>query len=539
MNRHDNDSSPWTMLSSAIAVLLLARLTIGLAAIVLHSGVLTVLVVLVLLGVAVRIGGTGSRPLGGGWGRLLRGAPRPLGGEARWGALRDLWRAGWIGGTGWPIGVLHALGGLLRVTVRIPDAAQTQSALLLAPVGQGKTDSGIVPIVRSEARIRDEAERHSLIVLDPKGDVLEKARDALEASHTILVWNPSQPEKSTVAFEPLCWVPSDPSDPLFPEACDTAAKAYLAATYGDETGVANSYVADPYWGKQTASILKGLLLYLRALNPRITLLDVARYLAEVTPEEMVRHLTSHPRTEAAALRGTTLRELLYNERARGAVIGELVERFVLLTDPRLTRVMMPGILPAFDLDAFLARPTVLVLQVGALGDVMVPLLSVALSLIQTELVRRTRGGGRLPRGVRIVIDEAGVIGRIHGLDTGIAMMRSADVGYVVAVQATEQLRANYGRDRADIIVRNLTHRLVLGGTTDADAEWVCRNLGKRNAYRDVPGTTARGEETLHYTREEWPLLRPDQLRHLRYRMVVDSSHIPPVLLRLRRYTDGR
>ncbi len=149
MNRQDNIDSLWTMLGSVITVLIVVRLVIGLAAIVLHSGVLTVLVVLVVLGVAVRVV-TGSHALGGGWCRHLRGAPRPLGGEARWGTLRDLWRAGWIGGTGWPIGVFNALGGLLQVTVRIPDVAQTQSALLLAPVGQGKTDSGIVPIVRSE-----------------------------------------------------------------------------------------------------------------------------------------------------------------------------------------------------------------------------------------------------------------------------------------------------------------------------------------------------------------------------------------------------
>lgn len=536
MNQNDSFDSPWAMLGSIIGLLLLARVAISIMA------SLPPLVGMALLCGAVTIAGLGAvgpRRLGGGVRRLFRATPKPLGGDVRWGTLFALWRAGWTATSGWPIGVYRALGGVLRVTVSIPNSSQSQNVLLLAPVGQGKTESVLVPIVRSEARIAREEARHSVILLDPKGDVLAKTQDVLAVTHDILIWNPSHPERSTVAFEPLCWIPSSPTDPRFQEACENAAKAYLAATYGDETGLASSYVADPYWGKQTASILKGLLLYLRALNPQVTLLDVARYLAEVTPEEMVRHLTSHPRTEAAELRGTTMRELLYNERARGAVIGELVERFVLLMDVRLKRVMQAGELPAFDLDRFLARPTALVLQVSALGDVMVPLLSVVLATIQTELVRRTTDGARLPRGVRIIIDEAGVIGRIHGLDTGIAMMRSADVGYLVTVQATEQLTVNYGRERADIIKRNLTHRLVLGGTTDTDAEWVCRNLGQRAAYRDLPGDGATGAETWHYTREEWPLLRPDQLRHLRYQMVVDSSHVPPLKLALRHYTTQR
>ena len=55
----------------------------------------------------------------------------------------------------------------------------------------------------------------------------------------------------------------------------------------------------------------------------------------------------------------------------------------------------------------------------------------------------------------------------------------------------------------------------------------------------MANTSDKGGESTHYVREEWPLLRPDQLRRMRFRVAVDSSHIPPALLRLRRYTDGR
>ncbi len=541
MNRHDNFDSPWTMLGSIIGFLLLARLGLGLFSDLLHSAPLLLVVAVVVLGaVALRAQPMpGAAGLGGRLWSWPRQTPKPLAGDVRWSSALNLWRAGWIGRRhGWPIGVYRAFWGLLPLTVRVPDRAQTLGGLLLSPVGQGKTDSVDVPIVLSEARL-PARQRHSLILLDVKGDILAKCADALRASHEVLIWNPSDPDSSTVAFNPLAWVPRNVKHPRFQEAAETAAAIYLAATAMDDTGLAAGYVSDPFWPKMVGSTLKGILLHLAALQPDLTWLDVARYLSAVTPEEMVRHLTGHPRTRAAEMRGRTMREMMYNERVRGAVLADLTERTVLLTDPRLERTLSPAPLPLFDLDRFLTQPTVLVLQVGALGDALLPLLSVVTAAIQAELVRRTRGDRPLPRGVRFILDEAGVIGRIHGLDNGIAMLRSANVGYLVTVQEREQLVINYGEHRARVIVSNLTHRLVLGGTTDTDAAWVCGNLGKRNAYRDLPNHGADGKESWHYTREEWPLLRPDELRHMRFQVVVDSSSVPPTKLRLRRYRRRR
>jgi hypothetical protein len=76
----------------------------------------------------------------------------------------------------------------------------------------------------------------------------------------------------------------------------------------------------------------------------------------------------------------------------------VVERCARLTDPRLPAVLAPGRLPLFDLDAALARPTALVLQVAALGDSMLPFLALVLAALQTELMRRTRNGQRLSAG---------------------------------------------------------------------------------------------------------------------------------------------
>ena len=486
--------------------------------------------------------GAGVAALGG-WGRAgpwpwSKGAPKTLEKETRWATYRDLRRAGWLGrpDSGWPLGTYGALGGIWPVAVRLPHKAATQNLLILAPTGAGKTASVLVPAVLAEAAIREEARRHSLVVIDPKGDVLEAVRLALGATHDILVLNPARSDRSTVQFDLLASIPDDPTHPRYQEECENAAKIYLAATArGDDAGIAAHSTADPYWLKQPANILKALIMYKRAVTPGATLLDVMDYLIDATPEEMVADLTSRAQLSAQQLRAIGMRELQYNERARGTIYSELIERFALVADPRVGQVLGRGTLPMFDVDAFLARPTALVLQVGALGNSLLPLLSLPVAAIQQQLVHRATHGGPLPRGVRFIIDEGGAIGRLHGLAEAVATLRSYDVGHLLVVQTLDQLRVNYGEAAANIIVANMVHRLALGGTADEDGRWFCAHLGKKKRYNAVPGQSG-DTASLHYTPEEWDLLKSEDLRRMQFEAACDSSHLPPLRLRLRSYS---
>lgn len=539
-NRDNGPSDSTGMLGSIVGVLLLLYVAIYLAG-ALASALPPYLLLAVLVGgivVAGRrlAGGRGHGSLGG-----LFGAPRPLGGSARWAGFWDLSRAGWIGrggaAGGWPIGVYHALGGLVPITVRLPLAAQPQSVLIVAPNGAGKTDGPLVQMARAEATIADPAQRHSAVLLDPKGDVLEKARDALEQTHKILIWDPSHPERSTVAFDPLAWLP-DVRDPWFQAAGEAASSCFLAATQRMSRlpGSGGGQEGD-YWLRNAQMFLTGVLLYRRAAGP-ITWLDIVRYLRERPLPDIGRDLLHNPGCTAIRIAGMSLKELLLNERARGIVGNDILQRMMLLADPRLKTALAPGKLPAFDLKSFLAHPTILQLRIGAINDPLAPLLSVVVATLSVELLRRAENGKPLPRGVRFFCDEVGVIGPIYTLDAAPAITRSANIGWIIVAQTLAQLRSNYGREAAETLLANLNHRIVLGGATDEDARWVCGNLGRQEAYRELPSTNGRGEQSRHYAREEWPLLRPDQLRRMRFEAVVDSPHIPPLRVTLRRY-DGK
>ncbi len=480
---------------------------------------------LTLLLIAVIVVGTlawgGTIPLPGQKPRLLKPG-------ARWASLSELWAAGWLRRAGgWPLGVRPMLLGLWRVPVYLPTLRQRQNVLVVAPTGQGKTASIVAPAIKAEATTG-----RSLIIVDPKGDLAPLVRHALAATHDVLVWNPGRPDACTVAFEPLAGIP-DKDHPRYVSACERAADIYLAATSYTRAAGGSTHAGDRFWSTQAANVLKGVVMQRRETNPGESLLDIAEYLQTSSPPLIAKRLNAS-KIPAARLRGAVVEELLLNDKARSGVIGDLYDRFVLLLDTRVKRALGgDGDLPLFALDAFLARPTALVLQVDALTDTTLPLLSVVLATLMGDLVDRCEGGRPAGRDIRIIIDEAGNLGKIHQLPSNLALFRSYGIGQMIVTQALAQIRGIYGEDDAETIVSNCVTALLCGGTTDADAAWISKRLGMLAANMAMPSRSSSGASSTHYQRQQEPLLRPDEIRQLRYGLVVETSHLRPSLLKMR------
>jgi len=460
---------------------------------------------------------------------LLRRRPHPPRPGARWAGLFDLWRAGWLRAEGgWPLGRGRFIGGIVQPMVYLPAVRQRQNVMVVAPNGQGKTLSCAIPVIYAEAW----ADRSDVFV-DPKGDLRPHVEAALSGTHEVLVWNPSRPEDCTVAFDPLSTIP--PSDhPRFVAACELAATIYLAATSGTPEAAGRVDAGDRFWVAQASSLLKGVIMIRREAHPEETLRDVARYFADV-PAQLILKQMKASKTPAAQLRGQALEALLLNPNAAGAVIGDLLDRFVVLLDPRLERVLGRSDLPLFDVNRFMERPTALVLQVDALTDATLPLLSVALATLTGQLVQRCTGGVPAERDVRILIDEAGNLGKIHGLPTSLAILRSYGISHMTIWQALAQARQIYGQAGAESIINNSVTSLVLGGTADEDAEWISRRLARDIDYKRMPHDSRR-ERSYSYSKDEIPLLRPDEIRHMAWKVIVDSAHIHPCLLDMEPHT---
>jgi type IV secretion system protein VirD4 len=452
------------------------------------------------------------------------------------GAVADLWRlpelagATWAGRrqlrseglrdtSGWPLGEVNGHIAYL------PESMQAKHMLLIGPSGMGKTT-----LMRRIILSYVHYPHPSLIVIDPKGDLAMATAPALTmAGYRVEYFNPSIPEECTTAINSLSGIPlwyDSRADALMTEAT----LAYLAATrplVGTD--------GESFWHDQAANLLCVAAHIRRATYAESTWADVADFLAGVTLKglgELINQAAAYDNA-AIKMRAAQLKELLVNEKARSGVLGTLLPRLMLATDPRVRRAIGGWVghheLPRIGARDLLGAPVALFLRADGLSDPTLPMLSLALTTLCRGLVDEIPGPGQpLDRPVRVLCDELGNCGPVLHLDRHIAQMRSSDVGFLLSYTSRAQIAMNQGRDAATTIVDNCATAIVLGGTSDEDARWMSARLGQKASWGFSEND--RGDRVHH--RQLDPLLSADAIRHMKYKAVVDVAGMPPLLVDL-------
>lgn len=86
-------------------------------------------------------------------------------------------------------------------------------------------------------------------------------------------------------------------------------------------------------------------------------------------------------------------------------------------------------------------------------------------------------GGKLPRHVRFVLDEAANIGKIPILVRALAVVRSRNISISMYLQSKAQLALVYGEKEADVIFDNCTTIVFLGAQTEETLEEMSKKVG--------------------------------------------------------------
>jgi hypothetical protein len=97
-----------------------------------------------------------------------------------------------------------------------------------------------------------------------------------------------------------------------------------------------------------------------------------------------------------------------------------------------------------------------------------------LSLYVSRLVRQVNRPGRLP--CSLVFDEFPTL-YFNGMDTLLATARSNKVATTIVVQDMSQLRKEYGREQADVLL-NLTGNVIAGQVTGDSARQLSERFGR-------------------------------------------------------------
>jgi type IV secretory pathway TraG/TraD family ATPase VirD4 len=238
-----------------------------------------------------------------------------------------------------------------------------------------------------------------------------------------------------------------------------------------------------------------------------------------------------------------------NEKLLGSVFTELPPRFSILQDPRVQATTSRHQVSFARLGQRDGRPIALYLALErTMAPLLKPLSACFFMQLFEELIRVADAspGGFLPRSVLGYADEFGNIGAIPDMARWMSTVRSAHMGFLLAVQDLAQLGAIYGKEGRQIIVTDCSTKIALAKTSADDAEWFSRGSGTATVLSFTAGDSRKRGDRLARSGSRGvsevgrPLLTSGEVTRLAENsMLVLSSNRQPMLVRQQRWYQER
>jgi len=416
------------------------------------------------------------------------------------------------------------VGRVGRHLVSIPERAQYEHLLLVAPTGAGKTSGVILPNLLREPGTR------SLVITDPKRELLRKSTPQIRRRYR---------EENVWALDFLDPALSKGYNPLA-YVTDAASADLFAQTWVRNTGESK----DAFWSNAARTLIGAAALHLVATEeitpPLVALVDL---LCGTPAEQVSAALAGSPVPEVRRLARGFLVNMAKNERLLGSVFTELPPRFTCLN---LGEVRAVTGINEVDFARLAATPTALYLALDPqYGRTLAPLTACFFLHFFTTLtaIAKADPGGALPIPVMAYLDEFGTIGHIPEFASRMATIRSAGIGCLVVVQDQAQLAKAYGKEDADTILSNATTKMCLARVTHDDAEYFSTLAGKTTVYSANQSASRplllpwadRGNRGVGEVARA--LITPDELRTMRDEIFIVAGDHHPIRARQRRYYD--
>ncbi len=421
------------------------------------------------------------------------------------------------------------LGQVGRQPIALPEPEVYEHVLVCGPPGSGKSSGLILPNILAERGTR------SLVVVDPKSELLSITRGAVERHSEVWVVNFLDPEHSH-GYNPLALVDS-----------------YLSAEAFAECWVTNTGRSsrDPFWDNAAKQLIVAAVLHLRAerTGPPPTLADLAAFFNRHDAETITAIFGASKSEHARDCAVSFLASMSKNEKLLGSVFSELPPRFSILQDVRVQKSTGRHQVQFARLGQVDGRPVALYLALErTMAPLLKPLSACFFMQLFEELIRIADAspGGLLPRPVLGYADEFGNIGEIPDMARWMSTVRSARIGFLLAVQDLAQLGAIYGKEGRQIIVTDCSTKIALAKTSADDAEWFSRGTGTATVLSYTAGDSRRRGDRLARSGSRGvseiarPLLTPGEVTRLpEDTMLVLSGNRQPMLVTQRRWYQDR
>jgi len=364
----------------------------------------------------------------------------------------------------------------------------------------------------------------SIVATDLKGELTERTYAALARTHRVIVVNFVSPATSA-GYNPLAHI-------------KTALDAMVfAQTWIANTGESSS---EPFWDSAAKYLITAIVLHLNATQGGGATLTHVRKFLMLGSATIMGTLGDSPAGDVReAMEGFT-RDLERNEKLQGSIFIELPLRFQVIADPRVQATTGCDEVPFAEMADRDAHPIALFLVLDRrMSKELRPLTACFFSQLFNEVIEVAdrSPGGMLPRQILGYCDEFGNLGTIYNFPTWMTTVRSAGMGFILAVQALAQLEELYGAEGKEIIMGACNVKIALAKTTDKDAKWFSEQTGTTTVLAANAGVSRKRGAVLvdhgnqGYSETSQPLMTAgDVTRMPTTKMLLLSGNRPPVVV---------
>lgn len=422
--------------------------------------------------------------------RLLKKRESSLKGTARWGSASEARRM--LSDEGLIVGYQ----GYPRKPVRLSLKASFEHLAVIGPTGSGKTSTFFIP------NILDLKAECSLVVTDPKGEIEEKTREALESKgYDIYVFNVEDPGRRNVVYNPLALARSDT------EVSDIA-EIILRNGYSAGEGA-----ADTQWIYFSLPLFESVLLLERELKKKKggvpTIKDACGYITNYTDEDRVSLFRGMP--ESILDKYLAFAQSLQSPETASSIKTVAISSTRIFTRPDVSAATGEG--EIFKPEYLRSKKSALFIQVK---EHKAHLYKPLMATLYWQLMEHLTSIGGLP--VVFLLDEFPNLGKIPGFAQMAATLRSRKISLCIGMQGVEQLSREYSPEEQNDILNNMKTKIFYPGLTGQSGKY----------FEEVAGYSTvknRGQE------ERRELLTADELRRLpEGKVVVVMHNLNPMIL---------
>ena len=363
------------------------------------------------------------------------------------------------------------------------------------------------------------AQGESLIICDPKSEILRKTGGALKANgYEVRVFDLLNPDAS-FCYNPLAYVRDD-KDVL-----------RLIETLIQSTTPPGAQSTDPFWTKSETALLQALVLYLMHEAPpeeqNFSMIMEMLGSAQVkeddeeyqSPLDILFERLEMRNPESIAVK----QYAIYKQAAGKTAKSILISVGVRLAAFNLKQIANLTCTDELDLYSIGEKKVALFCCIPDADTSLNYLVGMIYSnLFQTlYYVADRKYHGKLPIPVHCIMDEWPNVALPDDFDKLLATMRSRAISCSIIIQNIAQMKALF-KDSWESLIGNCDEFLYLGGNEKEGHKYVSELLGKEtldtNTYGQTKGRS--GSYSVNFQQSGRELLTPDEVRLLDNRKAV-------------------